>query len=362
MEQVGVGGRSLNDQLLQGPAHPADGLQPGGGVDDQLGHQGVVVGGQLVAGIEAGVHPHAVAAGQVEEADAAGTGLEPLGRVLGVDAALDGVAAEQDLLLGDREGEPGGNADLLPHQVQAGNQLGDRVLHLDAGVHFDEVELAVGGQHELDGAGIDVARGPGGRHGRRAHPLPQLRGQGLGGGLLQQLLVAPLDGAVPVAQLDHVPLPVGHDLELDVAGVDDQLLQVHLPAAEAGQRLAAGLFKQGDELFRLIHPAHPPASTAGGGLDEHRVSNGVGQGLGLLGGVYRPVGAGHHRHPSALHQLPGGGLVAHGADYVAGGADEGDAGGLAGVGKVGVLTEKAVAGVDGVAPGGLGHGEDGIDV
>ena len=108
----------------------------------------------------------------------------------------------------------------------------------------------------------------------------------------QQLLVAPLDGAVPVAQLDHVPLPVGHDLELDVAGVDDQLLQVHLPAAEAGQRLAAGLFKQGDELLRLIHPAHPPASTAGGGLDEHRVSNGVGQGPGLLGGVYRPVGAG----------------------------------------------------------------------
>ena len=31
VEQVGVGGRALNDQLLQGPAHPADGLQPGGG-------------------------------------------------------------------------------------------------------------------------------------------------------------------------------------------------------------------------------------------------------------------------------------------------------------------------------------------
>ena len=70
---------------------------------------------------------------------------------------------------------------MLPHQVQAGDQLGDWVLHLDAGVHLDEVELAVGGQHELDGAGVDVARGPGGRHGRRAHPLPQLRGQGLGG-------------------------------------------------------------------------------------------------------------------------------------------------------------------------------------
>lgn len=70
----------------------------------------------------------------------------------------------------------------------------------------------------------------------------------------------------------------------------------------------------------------------------------------------------HNTSPVATAALPGGGLVAHGADYVAGGADEGDAGGLAGVGKVGVLTEEAVAGVDGVAPGGLGHGEDGIDV
>ena len=204
--------------------------------------------------------------------------------------------------------------------------------------------------------------GLGGGYGGGTHALPQLGSEGLGGGLLQQLLVAPLDGAVPVAQLDHIPLAVGHDLELDVAGVDNQLLQVHLPAAEAGHRLAAGLLKEGDELLRVVHPAHAPAAAAGGGLDEYRVADGIGQGLGLLGGVHRPVGAGHHRHPRLLHELPGGGLVAHGADHVAGGADEGDAGRLTGVGELGVLAQKAVAGVDGVAAGGLGHGEDGVHI
>jgi ABC-type phosphate/phosphonate transport system ATPase subunit len=29
------------------------------------------------------------------------------------------------------------------HQIDAGDHLGDRMLHLQAGVHFDEVELAV---------------------------------------------------------------------------------------------------------------------------------------------------------------------------------------------------------------------------
>ena len=41
-----------------------------------------------------------------------------------------------------REGQPlsGGDADLPLHQVQPGDQLGDRVLHLQAGVHLQEVE------------------------------------------------------------------------------------------------------------------------------------------------------------------------------------------------------------------------------
>src|SRR3712207_8614617 len=49
----------------------------------------------------------------------------------------------------------GGDADLLVHEVDAGDHLGHRMLHLDAGVHLDEVELAVLVQ-ELDRAGAGV--------------------------------------------------------------------------------------------------------------------------------------------------------------------------------------------------------------
>jgi hypothetical protein len=56
-----------------------------------------------------------------------------------------------------------------------------------------------------------------------------------------------------------------------------------------------------------------------------------------------PGEPGTGRHPGLLGQAPGGGLVAHLADLLAGGADEGDVAGLAGLGELGVLRQEAVA-------------------
>ena len=61
-------------------------------------------------------------------------------------------------------GSPAATAQLQLDQVDAaGDQLGDRVLDLEPGVHLQEVGLAGGVvEQELDGAGVDVAdlRGP----------------------------------------------------------------------------------------------------------------------------------------------------------------------------------------------------------
>ena len=63
-------------------------------------------------------------------------------RVLRVDAAFDGVSVEADVLLAERQRRAGGDPDLLDHQIEPGDHLGDGVLDLEAGVHLDEVELA----------------------------------------------------------------------------------------------------------------------------------------------------------------------------------------------------------------------------
>ena len=76
--------------------------------------------------------------------------------ILRRDPALDGEAPARDrLLAGDAdlgvgEGVPFGDADLRLHDIDAGDQLRDGMLHLDARVDFEEVEVAVGVVEELD--------------------------------------------------------------------------------------------------------------------------------------------------------------------------------------------------------------------
>jgi hypothetical protein len=77
-------------------------------------------------------------------------------RILGVDPAFDGVTVEADVTLLDREPTTGGDADLFVHQVDASDGFGDRMLDLKAGVHLDEIELAIFVE-EFDRAGARIA-------------------------------------------------------------------------------------------------------------------------------------------------------------------------------------------------------------
>src|SRR6516162_4408043 len=74
-------------------------------------------------------------------------------RVFGVDAALDGHALVRDILLTESKRLAGGDPNLLPHEIDAGDQFGHRVLDLDAGVYLDEVKPMLSIHKELAGAG-----------------------------------------------------------------------------------------------------------------------------------------------------------------------------------------------------------------
>ena len=271
------------------------------------------------------------------------------------------MALERHILLPQAQRQAGGNPQLLAHQIHTGDQLGDAVLYLDAGVHLHEIEmLPVRVQQELHCAGILIANGFGRLYGGGAHPLPQLRRQTPGRGLLDELLVPPLDRAVPVPQMDDVAVAVRQHLELDVPGPEHQFLQIHLVIAEAGLGLCLGLRKGRGQLLRPVAPADAPPAAAGGRLQQHRIAYGLCRGQRLLHRGDRAVGAGGHGHAGGAHQVPRGRFGAGLADGVAGGADEGQASCGAGVCKVGVFREEAIAGMDAVAPGGFGHRQKSI--
>jgi hypothetical protein len=145
----------VDDQFAKRPAQARQRLGPVAPMDDQLADQAVVIGRDPVAVIQRAVHPHAQPARGVVLRDPAGAGGE-VRQLLGVDPHLDGVAVDPEVFLPELHRQAGGHADLLAHEVDAEDAFGHRMFDLEAGVHLDEVELAVLVE-ELDGAGADVA-------------------------------------------------------------------------------------------------------------------------------------------------------------------------------------------------------------
>ena len=90
-----VGRQALDDELVEGDAAAGDGGRPVRAPHDELAEERVVERRDLVAAVQVRVHPDARAAGGVVALDEAGAGPEVVGRVLGVDPELDGVAAER---------------------------------------------------------------------------------------------------------------------------------------------------------------------------------------------------------------------------------------------------------------------------
>ena len=196
-------------------------------------------------------------------------------RVLGVDAAFDRRAEEAHLLLGDRQRRPGRDLDLLVDDVDAGDHLGDGMLDLDARVHLDEVELAVLVE-KLDRPDADVAEL---RHGAGDHSadLFALFGVERGGGaFFPHFLVAALQRAVALAEMDGAALPVAEHLELDVARPREVFLEIEGVVAEGVLGFDPRSAQRVAQLVRVGGDLHAAPSAAGRRLDDDRIADLVG--------------------------------------------------------------------------------------
>ena len=155
-----------------------------------------------------------------------------------------------------------GDEDLQLHQVDAGGVLGDGVLDLQAGVDLEEGEdLLLGLVQVFDGACALVSGGVDEFGGRGAQLVGLLLGQQRRAGLLDDLLVAALDGAVAHARGPDIAVAVGDDLNLDVAGIGDETLEEHDRVAERALGLTLGAL-EGEFEFVLVEDLADTAATA----------------------------------------------------------------------------------------------------
>ncbi len=200
----------------------------------------------------------------------AGGGTKIMLGILGVDSAFDGRTARSRRL---RHRAARRDAQLLAHQVAAEAHLGHRMLDLQARIHFEEVKVVALDQ-ELRGAGVGVVR----RAREFQRRVDHLRAHRVGKSgrrrFLDNLLMAPLDRAIALAECDHVAMIVAENLNFDMPRVREILFDENPAVAESRRRFARSRFQSGFELNGFRNHAHPAPTAAGGGLDQDRIANG----------------------------------------------------------------------------------------
>ena len=351
---------AADHERIERLAHALDGGVARGAVHHELGDHRVVVHRDLAALVDAGVDAHAAfdLRRRTVAHETSHRRQEAAQRILGIDAALDGPALALDLGLRERQLLAGGHADHELDEIEAGDHLGDRMLDLQPRVHLEEVEPAIGAHDEFHRAGRLVVHRLGERHRLLAHRLAGGVVEERRRRLLDHLLVAALDRALALPQVDDVAVRIAQHLDLDVARLLDEFLDEDAIVAEArlGLRLA-----RGEALARLlvvVRHAQALAAAAGGGLDHHRIAD-------VLRDLHRRVDVGDHvgvagdrAHLGKCRELLGGDLVAHRGDGFVLGADEDDARRLEVAREALVLGKEAVARMHGLRARGLARLDD----
>ncbi len=238
------------------------------------------------------------------------------------------------------------DADLLAHEVEPRRQLGHRVLHLQPRVDLEEVERPRRIGEQLDRADADIARGAPELHRGAAHrgaPLRVDRGRRR---LLHHLLVAALDRALALVEVDDTAVAVADDLDLDVPRPLDVALEQERVVAERRGRLAPRPLDRGLQLIRLPDDAHALAAAARRRLDQEREPDLARRPDQRGGAAVVAVVARHHRHAGRAREPLGLLLGAEPGDHLGRRPDEDEPGVAHGLGEAGVLAEEAVARVD----------------
>ena len=172
----------------------------------------------------------------------------------------------------------GGDPEHLAHQVEAGHLLGNRVLDLEPGVDLEEGDGAVLADQELAGAGADVARLAQDRLGRLVEPAHLVVGEERRRRLLDELLVAALEGAVARGDDHDVAVLVGQALGLDVPRLVQVPLDEALAPAERCDGLADRRVEELGDLLLLPRHLEAAAAAAEGRLDGDRQAVLLGEG------------------------------------------------------------------------------------
>ena len=180
------------------------------------------------------------------------------------------MANNDDVVLGKAQWFPFRGANLVAHNVGERHHLRDRMLDLDARVHFHEIEAILFVKQELNSprTGISNRFTSGDRC--LSHFLTQLRRHHRRGRLFQQFLVPSLYRTLPLPKVNALAILIRHHLNLDMARMLDEFLEIDSAILECGRGFSRGGFQSMPQLIFRPHDAHAAAAAARRSFNDHR--------------------------------------------------------------------------------------------
>ncbi|VVN62956.1 hypothetical protein PS685_04188 [Pseudomonas fluorescens] len=154
---------------------------------------------------------------------------------------------------------------------------------------------------------------------------------------------------------------VGKNLDFHVSWLEYVLFHQHARIAKGRQGFALCRGQRLCQLGDVLDHLHALATTTCRGFEQHRIADafcGEAKGFQILGFA---VVTRHQRYARHFHQGLGGGLAAHGINGTGGRAEKYQPGSFNGTGKACVLRQKAITGMNGLGPTGLGGCNDLVD-
>src|SRR5450432_3077129 len=162
--------------------------------------------------------------------------------------------------------------------------------------------------------------------------------------------------------MDDMTVAVGHDLKLNMARVNDQLLEVNFGVSESLFRLDARALKRLHQTYLVMRGAHSATAPAGNGIDHHRITD-LSSDLDRFGlGLTDSVANGRNRHAAFPRTSARGILVTHQAHRRRRRPDELDLAALADLGEMRVLGQKSVARMNSIHVAHFRRAHDAIDL
>jgi len=236
------------------------------------------------------------------------------------------------------------------------------VLHLQAGVHFEEVEAfaaRVGAaDNQLDRARAVIPHRAGQRDALLAHRLAHLGRDEGRRRFLHHLLVAALDAAFALVEVKNVAVLVAEYLDLDVARIEDEFLDEHAVIAEAAEPLALGRLEAFAHVLLSVGQPHALAAATRAGLHHHRIADFRRNPHRVFGILDLADETGDDIHARFFRQLLALDLVPHRRDGVHRRADEGDVLLRERLGKARPLGQEAISRMHRIGPSLLAGGDD----